>query len=87
MVCVLLLHLRIIIENYPGFPEGVSGAELADRFRQHALNAGEKKEQYFVLHGYDTYTAKAVILAMGIDYSFALRNKVVAVVGGGSSQR
>lgn len=29
-----------IIENYPGFPEGVSGAELADRFRQHALNAG-----------------------------------------------
>ena len=116
------LNNAAIIENYPGFPEGVSGAELADRFRQHALNAGaelleekiekiekiEKKEQYFVLHGYDTYTAKAVILAMGIDYrklgvpgelellgrgvSFCatcdgafFRNKVVAVVGGGSS--
>lgn len=108
-----------IIENYPGFPEGISGAELADRFRQHALDAGaelleekvekiEKREQYFALHGYDTYSAKAIILAMGIDYrklgvpgelellgrgvSFCatcdgafFRNKVVAVVGGGSS--
>lgn len=68
-----------IIENYPGFPEGVSGTELAERFRQHAVNAGaelldekvetiEKSGKYFVLHGYDTYLAKTVILAMGIDY-------------------
>ncbi|HUM41775.1 MAG TPA: thioredoxin-disulfide reductase [Fervidobacterium sp.] len=68
-----------IIENYPGFPEGISGAELAERFRQHAVNAGaelldekvetiEKSGKYFALHGYDEYLAKAVILAMGIDY-------------------
>lgn len=68
-----------IIENYPGFPEGISGAELAERFRQHAVNAGaelldekveriEKSGKYFALHGYAKYLAKTVILAMGIDY-------------------
>lgn len=68
-----------MIENYPGFPEGISGAELAERFRQHAVNAGaelldekveriEKSGKYFALHGYAKYLAKTVILAMGIDY-------------------
>jgi thioredoxin reductase (NADPH) len=29
-----------IIENYPGFPEGISGGELTDQMYRHALNFG-----------------------------------------------
>ena len=39
------LTLANSIENYPGFPDGVSGLELIDLFRKHAENFGAVIEQ------------------------------------------
>lgn len=66
------------IENYPGFPEGLSGMELVERFRQQAERFGARLE-YDLVTGVDftsgppftiktqrqTYQAWSVIIAMG----------------------
>jgi thioredoxin reductase (NADPH) len=36
------LSLTELIENFPGFPEGIEGQQLAERFRSHALKTGLK---------------------------------------------
>ena len=69
-----------IVENYPGFPEGVEGVDLALRFKDHAERHGTVIETVEVT-GYDiegpekkivtadkVYKAKTVILAMGASY-------------------
>lgn len=68
------------VENYPGFPEPISGMELAQRMQQQAERFGatiqmdevqniqhNEKETYpFHVKGFETeYQAKAVILATG----------------------
>lgn len=66
------------VENYPGFPDGLKGRELADRFVRQLSNVGLKitpvavtnirtKENkgYIVTAGDKEYHSKAVILAMG----------------------
>jgi thioredoxin reductase (NADPH) len=67
------------IENYPGFNEGIAGAELTDKMKSQAEKFGaeflngeasniEKRDEKFViqLKG-ETLEAKAVILAMGAE--------------------
>jgi thioredoxin reductase (NADPH) len=68
-----------LVENYPGFPEGISGAELGALMHQQAakyglktliadvtgLKAGRKHE---VITGKGGFEAKAVIIAAGSDY-------------------
>jgi len=68
------------IENYPGFPEGVTPFDLMDRFRRQAEKFGAKIETdevkalrrekpYWVLVGDSSeYRAKAVIIATGGSY-------------------
>ncbi len=65
------------VENYPGFPEGISGGELAARMLQQAEKFGaqlvmdevqgiEKTPEGFLVRGYErTYRARVVILATG----------------------
>jgi len=68
------------IENYPGFPDGLSGPELVERMRQHAENFGAKVA-YDLVEGVDfrngspflvktsseQYLADAVIVTIGAD--------------------
>jgi len=66
------------VENYPGFPEGISGQDLADAMSQQALSAGaelrtlapveaiRKNGRGFVLEvGKEQVQARTVILATG----------------------
>ncbi len=65
------------VENYPGFPEGISGPELAQRMVQQAEKFGtrivmeevqglEAEGDLFRVEGFErAYRARALILAMG----------------------
>ena len=71
-----------LIENYLGFPSGLSGADLARRARDQAVKFGvemltpqevnrlEARDQYRVLHLSDgqEIVAHTVLLAMGVSY-------------------
>ncbi|MFQ6136998.1 MAG: thioredoxin-disulfide reductase [Candidatus Hydrothermarchaeales archaeon] len=68
------------VENYPGFPEGIMGMELAENMRLHAENAGVEirsleevqrieRGNGFTIHTPNAqYKAKAVIIATGLEH-------------------
>ena len=65
------------VENYPGFPEGVSGPQLMDNFRKQAIRFGTiihtedvssvdfSKHPYVVNGAQQSYEADSVIIATG----------------------
>lgn len=71
-----------LIENYLGFPKGISGADLARRAYSQATRLGaeilvpatvervERKDPYKIVHFADgsTVTAKALIVTSGVEY-------------------
>jgi len=71
------LMLTTDVENYPGFPEALSGPEMMERFRKQAERFGTRvveddaigldlsKRPFTVRTREKTFTADAVILAMG----------------------
>lgn len=75
------LQLTTLVENYPGFPEGIQGPELMSAMRKQAENVGsEIVERDFVSGDFTKsggpftvrtadaeYQAKAVIIATGAD--------------------
>jgi thioredoxin reductase (NADPH) len=77
-----------LVENYPGFPEGIMGLQLAQRFAEQAEKAGvpsrsfekvqgiEKAEEGFIVTTDKAkYGAKAVVIATG------MRDKKLLVPG------
>ncbi len=68
-----------IIENYPGFPQGIGGFELAEHLKQQALRFGadvreiEEVEKVVpgtvkqVVTAEGTYRARSVLVATGVD--------------------
>jgi thioredoxin reductase (NADPH) len=70
------------LENFPGFPEGLSGAEFAERIVKQArkfdveilqaqeVDKVEVAEEYRVVHTGDgsEYNARAILIATGADY-------------------
>ncbi|MDI6916715.1 MAG: NAD(P)/FAD-dependent oxidoreductase [Thermoplasmatales archaeon] len=72
----LLLNANLV-ENYPGFPDGVSGEILAETFSKHLKNAGvalrkeavkkifREKNVFHIVTNKDEVLAKCVILATG----------------------
>ena len=69
-----------LIENYPGFPEGIDGFGLIDRFKTQAKNfglelsagkvdniifQGQEANVWQIKAGNKTYRSSAVILALG----------------------
>jgi thioredoxin reductase (NADPH) len=71
------LMLTTDVENYPGFPEGITGHEMMDLFRKQAERFGSKVEYadatevdldarpFLVKAGKDDYSADAIIVATG----------------------
>ncbi len=70
--------LTTFIENYPGFPEGISGPELAERLEAQAgkfgakiitsqpvLNISRKEEGFEIKTEMESFLGKAVIVATG----------------------
>lgn len=71
-----------IIENYPGFPQSVGGAELADRMKEQAVNFGVEilqaqdivevgssgQYRYIKTASGDEYCSTALLLSLGTTY-------------------
>jgi thioredoxin reductase (NADPH) len=69
-----------LVENYPGFPEGISGAELGALMHQQAAKYGLKTvttdvtavktgKTHKITTGKGDYKAEAIIIATGSEYS------------------
>src|SRR4051794_25428160 len=78
-----LLQQTTDVENYPGFPEGIEGPELMQRFRDQAERFGTRfitdqatkvqlSDEIGGVHrvrvGKDEHLARTVILAMGAEH-------------------
>src|SRR5438270_13103091 len=71
------LSLTTLVENFPGFPEGILGPELIENMRKQAQRFGAEfkagavgevdlsRRPFKIAAGKDTYEAKTLIVAAG----------------------
>jgi len=71
------LSITTLVENFPGFPEGIQGPELIENMRKQAQNFGTEfksgaitdvdlsKRPFKLTAGTETYECKALIIASG----------------------
>src|SRR5207245_8475295 len=71
------LTLTTMVENYPGFPDGILGPELIENMRKQAARFGAEfkagavsdvdlsRRPFMVIAGKETYECKALIVAAG----------------------
>ena len=75
------IALTDMVENYPGFPEGITGQEISQRMEEQAKRYGtevsyeevsklEKKNGQFIIHtgGGESVSCRSVIIASGATY-------------------
>jgi thioredoxin reductase (NADPH) len=63
-----LLQQTTDVENYPGFPEGIMGPEMMQKFRDQAERFGTRFITHKVWVGDEEHRARTVILAMGAEH-------------------
>ena len=91
------LMLTTDVENYPGFPEGIQGPELMDKFSKQAVKFGAeiiledvtevnfKKSPFTVKTASNSYLSKAVIVATGADTNWLGLESEQRLIGRGVS--